>query len=216
MRVRLTATAAAALVMLFGLTPQAVQLGGRPADEWIKTLESPARIQNLKIPETVSALKLKPGAVVADLGAGSGLFEGPLAEAVGPSGMVYAVDIDAGLIDAIARKATAGGWRNVKPVLGQFTDPGLATGSVDVAFINDVLHHVEQRAAYLGNVARILKPGGRIALIEYHPELGGHKNQPELQVSKSAAAALMAGIGFQSVEEIALFTDKYFTVYQKR
>ena len=62
------------------------QLGSRAADEWIKTLESPQRIQGLKIDETIAALGLKPGNVVADIGAGTGLFEAALAKGVGPAG----------------------------------------------------------------------------------------------------------------------------------
>ncbi|MBM3773342.1 MAG: methyltransferase domain-containing protein [Acidimicrobiia bacterium] len=209
--------AIAMLLVCVGLDPiRGAQLGGRSAEEWIKTLESPNRIQGLKIDETVQHLKLKRGDVVADLGAGSGLFEPPLAEAVGRSGLVYAVDIDQGLIDAINRKIAEKTLTNVKAVLGQFTDPQLPRASLDVAFINDVLHHIEDRTTYLTNVAKALKPSGRIALIDFHPEQGGHRNQPELQVSKSAAEQLMAGIDFKPVEEIPLFTEKYYVLYQRR
>lgn len=209
--------AIAILLVSVGLDPiRGAQLGGRPAEEWIKTLESPNRIQGLKIEETVERLKLKPGDVIADLGAGSGLFEPPLANAVGRNGLVYAVDIDQGLIDAINRKIAEKALGNVKAILGQFSDPGLPPASLDVAFINDVLHHIEDRTTYLANVAKALKPSGRIALIDFHPEQGGHRNQPELQVSKSAAERLMAEIGFKPVDEIPLFTEKYFIVYQRR
>lgn len=209
--------AMAFFLLTFGLdSVRGFQLGGRPAEEWINTLESPNRIQGLKIEETVQRLNLKPGDVVADLGAGSGLFEPPLAEAVGKAGVVYAVDIQQGLIDAINRKVSERSLANVKAVLGQFTDPGLPPASLDVAFINDVLHHIENRAVYLTNVAKALKPSGRIALIDFHPEQGGHRNQPELQVSQAAAEQLMAGIGFKPVEEIPLFTDKYYIVFQRR
>ncbi len=189
----------AAMLVIVGLVPiEARQLGGRAADEWIKTLDSPARIQNLKVNETVAKLGLKPGDTVADLGAGSGVFEGALANAVGPTGTVYAVDIDPGLLDAINKKAAEARVTNVKTVLGKFTDPALPASNVDVAFINDVLHHIEDRSAYLRNLARYLKPSGRIALIDYHPELGGHRNQPELQVSKEKAASMMAEAGFRA------------------
>lgn len=208
----------AVVILFIGVESGAIraQLGGRPAEEWIKTLESSNRIQGLKIEETVQRLKLKSGDTVADLGAGSGLFEPPLAEAVGRNGLVYAVDIDQGLIDAINRKVAEKTLTNVKAVLGRFTDPGLPPASLDVAFINDVLHHIEDRATYLSNVTKALKPSGRIALIDFHPEMGGHRNQPELQVSRSAADQLMATIGFGPTEEIALFTDKYYVVYQRR
>jgi arsenite methyltransferase len=216
MRCRWIATVVGALLLSTGPVRLDAQLGGRPAEEWIKTLESPQRIQNLKVNETVAKLGLKPGDVVADLGAGSGIFEGALAGAVGSKGTVYAVDIDQKLLDAINKKAADAHVANVKTVLGKFTDPALPASNVDVAFINDVLHHIEDRGAYLKNLGRYLKPTGRIALIDFHPEQGGHRNQPELQVSKEAAAALMAGAGFKPVEEVPLFTDKYFVIYARR
>jgi ubiquinone/menaquinone biosynthesis C-methylase UbiE len=192
------------------------QLGSRTAEEWIRTLDSPARIRNLKIDETVLALKLRPGDVVADVGAGSGAFEDRLARAVAPAGRVYAVDVDQGLLDNIRRRAAQAGLTNVTTVLGRFTDPALPARDVDVAFIYDVLHHIEDRSTYLENLAGYLKPAGRIAVIDYLPGMGGHKDQPALQVSKAMAAELMAAAGLTPVEEVALFEDKYFVIYAKR
>jgi arsenite methyltransferase len=216
MRCRWIATVVGLLLLSTGPVRLDAQLAGRPAEEWIKTLDSPQRIQNLKVNETVAKLGLKAGDVVADLGAGSGVFEGALAGAVGPKGTVYAVDIDQKLLDAINKKAADAHVANVKTVLGKFTDPALPASNVDVAFINDVLHHIEDRGVYLKNLGRYLKPSGRIAVIDFHPEQGGHRNQPELQVSKEAAAALMADAGFKPVEEVPLFTDKYFVIYARR
>src|SRR5690242_21696119 len=78
------AAALAAWLLLAGTG--AAQLGGRPADEWVRTLESPERVASLKIPEVVTALELQPGSVIGDLGAGSGPFESALGKAGGPSG----------------------------------------------------------------------------------------------------------------------------------
>ena len=97
----------------------ASQLASRPAEEWVKTLENPQRIAGLKIDEVVARLRLKPGNVVADIGAGSGAFEGALAAAVAPGGTVYAVDIEQGLIHYIARRANDLGVANVRVVLGK-------------------------------------------------------------------------------------------------
>jgi arsenite methyltransferase len=217
MRYRTCVLVAVTIVFSAGYVPMgAAQLGSRSTEEWLKTLDSPTRIQGLKVDETVAKLGLKPGMIVADIGAGSGIFEGALANAVGSGGTVYAVDVDKGLLDAINKKAADAHVTNVKTVLGKFTDPALPASDVDVAFINDVLHHIEDRATYLKNLARYIKPSGRIALIEFHPEMGGHRNQPDLQVSKDKAATLMADAGFKPVEEITLFTDKYFVVYGRR
>ena len=204
--------------MLSWTTPAvyAGQLGSRSAEEWIKTLESPTRLQNLKIDETVAALKLRPGDIVADVGAGSGAFEARLAQAVSATGKVYAVDVDQGLLDNITKRAAEARLTNITTVLGKFTDPTLPGSDVDVAFIYDVLHHIEDRSTYLKNLTRYLKPTGRIAVIDYLPGMGGHKDQPALQVSKTMAAELMAAVGFVAVEDVALFQDKYFVVYGKR
>jgi ubiquinone/menaquinone biosynthesis C-methylase UbiE len=198
-----------AVLLVASAGPAQAQLAGRTADEWIRTLESPQRIQGLKIDETVAKLQIKPGQVVADIGAGSGVFEAPLANAVTPSGKVYAEDIDQGLLDNIARKNIV----NVQPVLGGFTDPKLPAPNVDLAMINDVLHHIEDRAGYLKNLARYIRPGGRVAIIDFHPEKGGHRNQPDLQVTKDQANRWMADVGFKPIEDIDLFTDKYFIIY---
>src|SRR5579864_7428665 len=91
-----------ALCLVAGLAhPASAQLASRSAEEWIATLESPQRIASLHIDETLAALKLKRGDIVADIGAGSGLFEAPLAHAVSPGGKVYAVDIEQGLVDHV-------------------------------------------------------------------------------------------------------------------
>jgi len=195
--------------------PAAAQLAARPAEEWIKTLESPTRVAGLKIPETIAALKIKPGQIVADIGAGTGIFSFAFVSSVRPNGKVYAVDIEQGLIDHITEKATEQGMSNfVNGVLGEFTDPNLPE-NIDLAFINDVLHHIEDRAGYLKNLAAYLKPGGRIAVIDFRPNMGGHRNQPELQTPQEQATKWMAAVGLKPLEEINLFEDKWFVIYGK-
>jgi 2-polyprenyl-3-methyl-5-hydroxy-6-metoxy-1,4-benzoquinol methylase len=102
----------------------------------------------------------------------------------------------------------------VVPVLGGFGDPKLPE-AVDLAFIHDVLHHVEDRQAFLMALARYIKPSGRIALVEYHPGRA-HQDQPGLLIPKDRATAWMAAAGFRAVEEITLSEDKYFVIYARR
>jgi ubiquinone/menaquinone biosynthesis C-methylase UbiE len=191
------------------------QLASRPAEEWIKTLESPARIAGLRIDDVIGRLGLRPGDIVADLGAGSGLFAFPLARAVGP-GRVYAVELDEGFLSHMRARAKAEGVTNVVPVLGKFTDPSLPARDVDLAFFHDVLHHVQDRPAYLKSVAGYVKPGGRIVVIDLNPETSPHRDQPELVVSKEQATAWMAQAGFVPAEDVSLFADKWFVVYRRR
>lgn len=191
----------------------AAQRASRPADEWIKVLDSPERIAGLRIDEVVAALKLKPGDVVADLGAGSGPFVGPFARAVGPKGKVYAVEIDRNFFPYIQNRAKEAGAGNVQTVAGQFTDPNLPAPDVDVAFMHDVLHHIEDRPAYFKNLARYLKPSARIAIIDYNPANSPHADDKTLQVAKEQAAFWLADAGFKAVQDVTLFPDKYFIVF---
>lgn len=193
--------------------PLHAQLASRSAEEWIKTLESQNRLAGLRVDEVIGRLNIRPGQVVADLGAGTGVFSVPFSRAVGTSGKVYAVEIEQGLVDHIAARAKEQGAANVQTILGAFTDPRLPASDVDLAFIHDVLHHIENRAEYVKNLGKYLKPGARIAVIDFHPERGGHRNQPELQVTKEQSATLFAAAGYTPIEEIALFDDKWFVVY---
>lgn len=202
-------TLAAALV---AAVPAHAQLGARSTAEWLQTLDSQNRVARLKVDEAVGRLGLAPGAVVADIGAGSGVFTLPLARAV-PQGRVYAVDIDQGLVDHISRKAEEARAANVRPVLGAFTDPRLPARDVDVAFIFDVLHHIEDRATYLRSLAGYLRPGGRIAVIDFHPELGPHRNDPKLQVTRDQTREWMAAAGLRPLAEHQLYDDKWYVVY---
>ena len=212
-----TTFAAGAVAIAFGMAvaPAQAQLASRPAAEWKATLEAPARVEGLKIEQIIAALKLRAGDVVADLGAGTGLFEAQLAYAIG-RGRVYAVEIDKGFLDEIDRKVDELHIATIETVLGTPTDPKLPTRGVDLALMHDVLHHVEQRQAYLKSVAGYLKPTGRIAVVEFNPKDSPHKADPALVVSKEQAATWMADAGFVPAEDIALFPDKWFVIYKRR
>jgi ubiquinone/menaquinone biosynthesis C-methylase UbiE len=191
------------------------QRASRTADEWIATLEAPARVQSLKIADVMRKLALKPGQIVADIGAGTGIFSFELSRSVKPGGKVYAVEVDEKLIEHILTSATEQGIVNIQGIFGEYDDPSLPE-EVDVAFINDVLHHVEHRDVYLKNLAKYLKPAGRIAIIDFKPGQGGHTNDPTLQVSQEQATTWMAAAGLKPVEVITdVFADRWFVIYGK-
>ena len=191
------------------------QLGGRPAEDWIARLERPERVASLKTAEVIEKLKLKKGDVVADLGAGAGVFSWPLARAVAP-GMVYAVEVDKDYIPHLQKRIQEQQLTNAKAVLGKYEDP-LVPEKIDLAFFHDVLHHVDKRAAYLAKVATYLKPGGRIAVIELdadRPE-ASHRDDPKLQVRRDELQQWMAAAGLEKEEEITgMFDDKWFVIYR--
>jgi ubiquinone/menaquinone biosynthesis C-methylase UbiE len=211
---RLAVCVAAAGLLLGYARVSEAQLANRTAEEWINTLETPARLNSLKIAEVIPKLGLKPGQTVADIGAGSGIYSLRFANALKGSGFVYAVDIDQALLAHISEAATETGISNIQTVLGQVDDPALPE-TVDLAFINDVLHHIEHRAEYLKALAGYLKPGGRVAIIEFIPGKGGHANDPTLQVSQEQATAWMAAAGLKPLEDIKLFDDRWFVIFGK-
>lgn len=207
---------AGAVAAVLALTGSAeAQLASRPAEEWVKVLDSAERVAGLKVHEVAASLELGEGDVVADLGAGTGPFVIPFAAHVSPKGKVYAVEVDRGFLPYIQNRARAAGVENVQTVLGEFTDPKLPAADVDVAFFHDVLHHIENRPAYLKSLVKYLKPDARIAVIDYHPAQSPHRDDPALQVSKEQTAAWLAEAGFKPLYEIPLFPDKWFVIYRR-
>lgn len=203
-----------ASAMVAGLARIAAgQLASRPAEEWAARLERPERIAGLKIDYIIQKLELKPGQVVADIGAGPGVISIPIAKAVAP-GKVYAEDIDRGFFDHVDKRAREQQVTNVVNVLGTANDPKLPARDVDVALFHDVLHHIEKRAEYLKAAAAYLKPGGRIAVVELPPD-GSHKDEPALVVTKDQVKQWMADAGLKPVQEFDGLEGKWFIVYGK-
>ncbi len=196
----------------------ALQLGGRPAEEWALTLESGRRLESLEIDEVVSRIGLQPGELVADMGAGTGIFSVSLARAVGPTGTVFAMEIDPGFLPMIEQKAVDGGVGNVQAVLGEFEDPKLPRRDIDVVFFHDVIHHIEGRRAYLRTTARYMAPGSRIVVVDYHGDhpQAPHRGQPELLITLQEVRDWMGVAGFDLTQEFDLFDEKFFVVFTKR
>ena len=196
----------------------ALQLGGRPAEEWALTLESGRRLGRLEIDEVVARMALQPGDVVADVGAGTGVFSVSLARAVGTTGTVLAVEVDPGFLPMIEQKAVDGSVENIRTVLGEFKDPKLPRRDIDVAFFHDVIHHIEGRQAYLQATARYMAPGSRIVVVDYHGDHPGapHGDQPELRITLRQMREWMSVAGFDLTQEFDLFDEKFFVVFTKR
>jgi len=209
------ATFAAGLVLFVGAAPAHAQLGTRPADQWIPMLDSAERLESMRVPELMARLGVRKEMVVADVGAGSGVLTGPLALATGPRGVVYASDIDQGLLTHIDQRARSSRLVNVKTVLGTFTDPKLPE-PVDLALMNDVLHHVQDRAAYLKTLASQMKRGGRLAIVDYQAESSPHKGNPDLIVTEQQVNEWAAIAGLERTEAFSLYSDRYFVIYSKR
>jgi ubiquinone/menaquinone biosynthesis C-methylase UbiE len=133
---------------------------------------------------------------------------------------VYAVDVQQDLLDYINKRDQEENIRNVQTVLGEFNDPKLPARDVDLAFINDVLHHIQNRAVYLKALAKYLNGSGRIAIIEMNKNDPNtpHKSQPELLVGREEIQQWMSDAGFKLVQEHPdLFPGtKWFLVFARK
>ena len=117
--------------------------------------------------KVIAALKLQPGAVVADLGSGGGYFTFRLAEAVGPTGKVYAIDIDPDMVELIAKTAKEKALAHIEPVLAKPDDPLLPKAGVDLIFTSNTYHHIDKRVIYFANLRQYLRAGGKVAVLDF-------------------------------------------------
>ncbi len=135
--------------------------------------------------DIMNALAIKPGMAIADIGAGGGYFTYRFAEQTGPTGPVYAVDVNADFLKNVKDNAAQRGLNNIQTVLAPApTDSGLRPKSVDLVFLRNVYHHLEQRPEYFRALKAALKPGARLVVVEYSGggwdfvSLFGHSTPP--------------------------------------
>jgi ubiquinone/menaquinone biosynthesis C-methylase UbiE len=133
-------------------------------------LERPERESEEAPSRAVEALELTPGMVVADIGAGSGYYTVRMAAKVGPTGKVFATDIQVGMLSLLMRRVDSEGIKNVVPVQGAVDDPKLPAGSIDVALMVDVYHELAAPQVFVRRLRDALKPEGRLVLIEFRKE----------------------------------------------
>ncbi len=133
-----------------------------------KNLDDPHRAERQNPEALVKLLGVRPGMTVADLGTGTGLMLPAFSAAVGPQGKVIAEDIFPDFLDKAKKKSAA----NITYVLGTDRDPKLPAGAVDLAFVMDAYHHFDYPAEMLANIAKGLKPGGRLAIVDFYRRKG--------------------------------------------
>ena len=185
----------------------------RSAEEWVEVLEREDRDAWQKPEKVVEALALKPGQDVADIGAGSGYFSARIAREVGPEGKVYAVDIQQDLMDHLAERADEEGLANLTPTLGTPADPNLPAGAVDLIFICDVVHHIENRQAYYAKLAQALKPGGRLAIVDFYKRELPVGPGAAMKIAKPDMIAELEQASFQLETEHHFLPHQYFLVF---
>ena len=212
-----------------GNRPPGTHQDNTPGTDWIKRLERPDRIPGLKTDEVIKALGLKPGMVIADIGAGSGAYTIPFAKAVAPSGKAFAVDIWPELLTYIKGKAAKEGITTLDTVLAALDDPKLPKGQVDIAYFHDVFHNTNDRQAYLKTLVSELKPTGRIAIVEqeFNDPIAIKWDKPEDRIKPEEVKAWMAAVGFELKASFDIFEgannpkgtgmpERWFVVYGRK
>jgi predicted methyltransferase len=160
-------------------------------------LERPERESEEAPSIAIRALGLKKGQVVADIGAGSGYYTVRMADEVGPTGKVYATDIQTGMLDILRRRLARAGLTNVETVLSTPDDPKLPADSLDLAIMVDVYHELAAPQEFLRKLRPALKRTGRLVLLEFRKEDPRIPIRPEHKMSIAEVKAELEPEGFR-------------------
>ncbi len=178
-------------------------------------LERPAREREERTDLLINNLPLQAGEVAADLGAGTGYFSLPMANRVGPSGRVLAVDIQPEMLQIISERLERDGINNVDTILATETDPRLPADSVDMLLMVDAYHEFAYPREVMQGVVRGLRPGGRVVLVEYRGEDPLVPIKPLHKMTQAQAKREMAAVGLDWVETLDLLPQQHLMIFRK-
>ncbi len=187
----------------------------RPDDikQYLEHLDSTERDRYQKPDKVIEVLKLKPGMAVADLGSGSGYFTRRFIEAVTETGMVYAVDVEPEML-AYAKESVIHMHipYTAEFILARPDNPNLPFESLDLLFVCNTIHHLEERSKYFSNLKSSLKSGARIAIVDFYPdERSGDLGFPKHHlVARDTIVQEMAAAGYQLTREHSFLPKQYF------
>lgn len=217
-RRRLTVAGLATLLGLLWAGPVPAQQGHAhermpSVMEYLDRLDRPERDQEQKPAQVVDALGLKPGMRVADLGAGSGYFTQRFVEAVTESGKVYVIDVEPEALKYVEERLV----HMHRPFEAEFIlarpdNPKLPAESVDLIFVCNTYHHLEDRTFYFRNIRSALKSGGRIAIVDYyHDDRSGELSFPKRHlIAREKVVEEMTGAGYRLAKEHGFLPKQYF------
>jgi len=180
------------------------------AQQWAHIFDDPARDAWQKPHEVIQALAPKPDAVIADIGSGTGYFSVRFANMV-PKGRVYGVDIEPDMVKYLAERAKREGLKNIIAIAGTADDPRLPE-KADLIILVDVFHHVEDRERYFRKLHGSLKPGGRIAIIDFRMD-SPDGPPPSARIAPARVKAELASAGYALVQEHTFLPNQYFLVF---
>jgi ubiquinone/menaquinone biosynthesis C-methylase UbiE len=179
---------------------------------YIAALQDPKRDGYQKPDEVMTALQIKAGELIADIGAGSGYFTLRLAHHVGPTGRVYAVDISPDMIRHLDGRVRDAGLSNVSTILAPPHDPRLPQ-PVDRFVIVDVWHHIEDQTGYLALMKKNLRPGGQVVMIDFHKRDLPVGPPAAMKIAREDLLEQMQANGFRLLKEHTFLPYQYFLVF---
>lgn len=182
-------------------------------EHWTKVFDDPERDAWQRPAEVVEKLRLNEGMRVADLGAGTGYFSRRLAQAVGPSGTVYAVETEPALVAHLRERAEREGSANLVPILASFDNPRLPRGAVDVLLIVDTYHHIDARLTYFERVKALLAPNGRVAIIDWKKKELPVGPALDHKLAREQVVEEMKRAGYALTEESRDLPHQYFLIF---
>jgi ubiquinone/menaquinone biosynthesis C-methylase UbiE len=165
--------------------------------------------------QALDALGLKPGMVVGDVGAGTGYMSLKMAKRVGPSGKVYAEDVQPEMLRLLRQNAVKAKATNVETVLGNETDPKLPAGQLDLILLVDVYHEFSQPQKMLQKMREALKPDGRLVLLEYRKEDPTIPIRPEHKMSVQEVKTELEAEGFRMDQVLEILPRQHILILKK-
>ena len=165
--------------------------------------------------KAIAALNLKPGMFVGDVGAGTGFYSLRIAKRIAPSGIVFANDIQPGMLDRLRVNAAAQKVTNIRTVLGSESNPGLPHGELDLVILVDVYHEFSKPQQMLDRIRDSLKPGGRLVLLEFRKEDPDVPIRPEHKMSVGQVKAEITPEGYQFEKEIDTLPWQHILFFRK-
>ncbi|HEU4645628.1 MAG TPA: methyltransferase [Burkholderiales bacterium] len=192
-------------------SPHTAQHSFSGAEKWAHVFDDPKRDEWQKPHEVIQSMALKPDAVIADIGSGTGYFAVRFANMV-PQGRVYGVDIEPDMVRYLAERAKREKRDNVIAITGAPDDPRLPE-KADLVLMVDVFHHIEDRARYFRNLRASLKPGGRIAIIDFRLD-SPEGPPPAARIAPERVIAELKGAGFALAKRHGFLPNQYFLVFR--
>jgi len=165
--------------------------------------------------QVIDALDIEPGQTIADLGAGSGYYSFRIAPLLGERGMVLAIDVEPRMLKIVSERAHRDGVKNITTVLGTPSDPNLEPNSVDLLFMVDVYHELAFPFEVMTKVREALKPGGRVALIEYRAEDPAVMIKPVHKMSERQIIKELTAAGFRHQKTVRTLPLQHLVLFQK-